>query len=360
MIQISKVSYPKPTQRTILKILKSGRLAQGKYVNQFEEEFSKYIGCDYAIAVNSGTSALHLSLLSLGIGPGDEVIVPAFTFVATANVVLLVGAKPIFVDVDASTFNVTLEQIESQISNRTKAIIVVHLYGLPCDIVAIAKLAQRHKLILIEDCAQACGAQVRGKMVGSFGDVGCFSFYATKNLSTGEGGMVTTNSPIAQRMVKLYRNQGMIKRYENEIPGFNNRMQEISAIMGLSQLNSLDSRNQKRSINAEYFKKNLPTTSLIELPKSTPESRHVYHQFTLKINPKYRDQLMSYLNKNGIEANIYYPVPIYHSPAFNENLYLTNTELLCKSVLSIPIHPQLKKKQLRYITHKIVEWLGKV
>ena len=360
MIQIARASYPKSTQRTIRKILKSGRLAQGKYVTQFEEEFSKYIGCDYAIAVNSGTSALHLSLLSLGIGPGDEVIVPAFTFAATANVVSLVGAKPIFADVDVYTFNIQIEQIESQISNRTKAIIVVHLYGLPCDIEAISKLAQRYKLVLIEDCAQACGAQVRGKMVGSFGDVGCFSFYATKNLSTGEGGMITTNNPIAQRMVKLYRNQGMIKQYEYEIAGFNNRMQEVSAVLGLSQLSNLDSRNQKRSMNAEYFKKNLPITNLIELPKSMSGSQHVYHQFTLKVNPKYRDQLMRYLNNNGIEAKIYYPVPIYHSLAFEENFSLTNTELLCKSVLSIPVHSQLKKRQLHHITHRIVEWLSKV
>jgi dTDP-4-amino-4,6-dideoxygalactose transaminase len=357
MIELSKVSYSKSTRQKILKVLKSGKLAQGELVSKFEREFAEYLDSDYAVAVNSGTSALHLSLLGLGVGPGDEVIVPAFTFAATANVVALVGAKAVFVDVDLNTFNINPGEIESKVTARTKAIIVVHLYGLPCEMKSIVKIAKDHQLFLIEDCAQACGSRFEGKLVGTFGDVGCFSFYATKNLSTGEGGMVTVKDPKVQKMIQLYRNQGMIVRYQHEIPGFNNRMQEISAVLGMAELKSLEQRNRKRISNAEFYLSNLPLCDAVQLPKIYSNFYHTFHQFTLRVNSKSRHSLIDHLNANRIQAKVYYPTPVYRLKAFNEDLFLPNAELLSQTVISIPVHSYLNKYELRYIVKIIKEWI---
>lgn len=358
MIQISKPSYSKSTQKTICSLIKTGKLAQGKFVEQFENEFAKYIGCEFGVALNSGTSALHLALLSLGVGPGDEVIVPSFTFAATANVVLLVGARPIFADVNLTTHNIEWRFIEPKITKKTKAIILVHLFGLPCDSDEIIYQARKNNILIVEDCAQACGASYKGSKVGNLGDVGCFSFYSTKNLSTGEGGMIVTNNVQLARKVRLYRNQGMIDKYDYEIAGYNNRMQEISAVLGLAQLFELDSLNYRRIRNANFYDTHIPNNDLIRIPKFVNSSVHVYHQYTLQINHGFRDSLYEYLNLHGIQSKIYYPKPLHKFEMFHHDFFLSNAEFLSKVVLSIPVHSNLKKKNLSYIVGKIQTWLS--
>ena len=330
---------------SVVRVLISGNLAQGKYVGNFESEFSKLVLNRDCVAVNSGTSGLHLSLLALGIGPGDEVIVPSFTFAATANSVSLTGATPVFADIDFDTFNISVRSIEEQITPRTKAIQVVHLYGLPADMTKVVDIARRHNLLIIEDAAQAHLASIKGQPVGTFGDAAVFSFYPTKNMTSGEGGMVVLKDPEITRTVRLLRNQGMEKRYENEIVGMNLRMTEIHAAVGLEEIKKISKWTNVRIKNAKYLSSKLKT---VVCPETPPEYTHVFHQYTIKIKGN-RDMFIEYLRKHGIESGVYYPKPVHQLPAFNIDLELPNTELACSQVVSLPVHPKLKKKDLRRI-----------
>jgi dTDP-4-amino-4,6-dideoxygalactose transaminase len=321
-------------------------LAQGPEVTNFEKEFSKFVEDRECVAVNSGTSALHVALLSLGIGKGDEVIVPSFTFAATANSVALTGATPIFVDIDPTTFCIDPIEIVKAITPKTKAIQAVHLYGLAADMPAIMKIAKKYKLLVIEDAAQAHLASIDGKPVGTFGDAAAFSFYPTKNMTSGEGGMIVFKDSFAARTARLYRNQGMEKRYENELVGFNLRMTDIHAAIGRVQLSKLKDKTQRRQENASYLSENI--SKRVAAPLVPKGHSHVFHQYTIKVQVD-RDSFASKLTDLGVGSGVYYPIPVHELPAFGKKKNLHNTSLICKQVLSLPVHPALSKRDLKTI-----------
>ena len=330
----------------VMRVLKSGNLAQGPEVKLFESEFSKIVGDRECVAVNSGTSALHLALISLGIRSGDEVIIPSFTFAATANVVALVGATPVFADIDPKTYCINPQSIELAITKKTKAIIVVHLYGLAADMVKIMEIAKLHSLIVVEDAAQAHLASIGGINVGTFGDAAAFSFYPTKNMTSGEGGMVVLNNSKSARICRLLRNQGMETRYQNEIVGFNLRMTDIHAAIGRCQLKKLTEATEKRIKNAEFLTNNLDSDHLPIVPVGY---KHVFHQYTLRIKDK-RNTFSQVLKNMGIGNEVYYPVAVHKLPYFNSQIELIQTEKATNEVLSLPVHPSLTKKQLLQIS----------
>jgi dTDP-4-amino-4,6-dideoxygalactose transaminase len=339
----------------VLRILNSGSLAQGKEVQSFEEEFSKFVEERPCVAVNSGTSALHLAMLSLGIGPGDEVITTSFTFAATANAISLTGATPVFVDINPHTFNINPDKIVSKITKKTKAILVVHLYGLPSDMSSIVNIALTKKLLLIEDAAQAHLATVDGQPVGTFGDAAIFSFYPTKNMTSGEGGMIVLKDNSAERICRLLRNQGMETRYKNEIVGFNLRMTDIHAAIGRKQLMKLPRWTEKRRQLAQDLSSRLRGSVI---PYEPVGYKHVYHQYTLRIKAN-RDLFSQELTNMGIGNGVYYPIPVHKLPAFSSKLLLPETDLASKQAISIPVHPSLKKRDVNKIVSSINRLLDK-
>ncbi len=334
------------------KQLSSGQLAQGKKVAEFEQGFKSVSLTEFCVAVNSGTSALHIGLMSAGIGPGDEVIVPSFTFAATANSVALTGATPIFCDVEQDFFTLDPLRVEALITKRTKAIMTVHLYGQMSDMSALQALAKKHNLQLFEDAAQAHGAALGGKPAGSWGDFGAFSFYPTKNMTTGEGGLIATSNPQLARASQLLRNQGMLQRYKNEVVGLNNRMTEVAAAIGLVQLTRLKKFNESRMNNADYYFQNLSGISGIQLPQVRPNSTHVFHQFTLQVQEG-RDLVHGRLAELGVDSGVYYPTPVHQLPAFAQTLELPVTARLTETCLSLPIAPSTTKSQLRFVVKAI-------
>jgi dTDP-4-amino-4,6-dideoxygalactose transaminase len=325
-------------------------LAQGTEVSAFENDFSKIVSDAFCVAVNSGTSAIHLSLLALGIGQGDEVIVPSFTFAATANAVALTGATPIFIDIDPKTYNLDSNLIEAAITSRTKAILPVHLYGQPAPMGEILDIAKKHDLLIIEDASQAHLANINGKPVGSFGAAGAFSFYPTKNMTSGEGGMVTTSSGDIARKIQLLRNQGMEEKYKNEIIGFNNRMTDINAAIGRVQLSKLDYWTEKRRSNASFLDQNLDG---VVTPFVSPGSHHVYHQYTIRVVGHDRDVFAQQLTSRGIGSGVYYPIPVHRLPSYQQTLELPHTERATREVLSIPVYPSLEQWELESIVSAV-------
>lgn len=344
----------------VTSVLESGILAQGKKVEEFEQAFSEFIGTKYAVAVSSGTAALHIALLAHGIGPGDEVITTPFSFVATANSILLCGAKPVFADIEEDFFAIDPESIREKISKRTKAIMPVHLYGHPADMKSIAGLAQEHGLIIVEDACQAHGATFNVQKVGSFG-TGCFSFYPTKNMTTGEGGMITTDSADIAKRARMIRNHGSSQRYCCEILGMNMRLSELGAALGLVQLGRLPTNNQKRKDNAAYLSQKLCGILGIELPKVRQGCQHVFHQYTIRITEESainRDELIAALKEKEIGHGIYYPLPIHKQPLYRKlgyNDILPVSGKMARQVMSLPIHPGITKKDLDYISKVIKE-----
>ncbi|HXX77793.1 MAG TPA: DegT/DnrJ/EryC1/StrS aminotransferase family protein, partial [Ktedonobacteraceae bacterium] len=286
MIPISRPLLGDEEAAAVLRVLSSGKLAQGEQVAVFEQCFADLCGVREAVAVSSGTAALHLALLAHDIGPGDEVITTAFSFAATANVILLTGATPVFVDIEPDTYNIDPTLVEAAITPRTRAILPVHLYGNPCDMKQLERLASKHGLIIIEDACQAHAASVDDKAVGGFG-TGCFSFYPTKNMTTGEGGIVTTNDPNIAEKVRLLRNHGQQARYNHTAIGFNMRMTEIQAAIGLVQLGKLEQFNERRISNAGFLTEQF--SGLLQTPVKRPGHRHIYHQYTIRV-PEGRDQ----------------------------------------------------------------------
>jgi dTDP-4-amino-4,6-dideoxygalactose transaminase len=348
MISLAKPQIGRSEIRSVVRVLKSGQLAQGRIVSQFEQAFSRHVDGRECVAVNSGTSALHLALLSLGIGPGDEVIVPSFTFAATANSVSLTGATPIFVDINLATFNIDPQAIVSAITPRTRAIQVVHLYGLPADMPQILKIAKKYGLLVVEDAAQAHLATISGQSVGTFGDAAAFSFYPTKNMTSGEGGMIVFNSNGSARTARLLRNQGMEKRYENEVVGFNLRMTEIHAAIGVEQLKKLTNWTTKRQENASYLSAHI---SGVEIPHVPALFSHVYHQYTIRVQK--RKLFSEELIKKGIANDVYYPTPVHKLASFMRDQELNSTQIASETVLSIPVHPALTKRELKKIAHGV-------
>ena len=350
MINIAKPIMGTEEIDAVSRVMSGGGLAQGPEVVAFEREFSDVVAGRECIAVNSGTSALHLGLLAHGIGVGDEVIVPSFTFAATANSVRLTGAIPVFADILLDTYCIDPLHIEALITNKTKAIMAVHLYGQPADISSLQKLAEKHHLLFIEDAAQAHLAEFNGEPVGAFGAFAAFSFYPTKNMTAGEGGMIVTADKNAERTSRLLRNQGMERRYENELVGFNNRMTDIHAAIGRVQLRKLPNWTQKRKENAKFYDENLVGVVTPNVPEL---NSHVYHQYTIRVSNGNRDRFSEELEKRGIGNGVYYPIPVHRLPSFDLQLDLPNTELACKTVLSIPVHPALTQSELESIVHHV-------
>ena len=332
-------------------VLRSGMVAQGPQVAAFEEEFSDFVDGRECIAVNSGTSALHLALIAMGIGPGDEVIVPSFTFAATGNSVAILGAQPIFVDIEPAHFTMDPAAVQAAITPRTKAIIPVHLYGHPANMREINDIAARTGLRILEDAAQAHAAALDGRPVGAWGDAAAFSFYPTKNMTSGEGGMIVTGDPEIARTARLLRNQGMERRYQNEVVGLNNRMTDIHAAIGRVQLGRLAEWTEQRQQNAKFLDSHLEG---VTVPAVAPGATHVYHQYTIRV-PDERDQFAERLKDKGVGSGIYYPVPIHRLPAFDRDLDLPSTEVAAAEVLSLPIHPGLSQKDLEVVATTVNE-----
>ena len=349
----------------VTRVLKSGILAHGEEVENFEREFAEYIGVKHAVAVVNGTVALDLALKALGIGPGDEVVTTPFTFIATANSILFQGAKPVFADIDLRTYNIDPEQVKEKITSKTKAIIVVHLYGQPADMKALTEIAEDHKLFLVEDCAQAHGAKFMGRKVGGFGHVSIFSFYATKNMTTGEGGMVVTNDDKIAEKVRLLRNHGQQHKYYHVELGYNYRMTNVLAAIGRVQLRKLDKLNSIRRRNAEMLTKAISRIKGLVPPYVDPRVEHVYHQYVVRVTEDYpltRDQLAEELGKRGIGTAIHYPIPIHRQPLYQRLGYdqncCPNSIEASKTVLSLPVHPSLTREDLDYIVKALEEISG--
>jgi perosamine synthetase len=348
-IPLAKPLIDRRDIRSVIKVMRSGGLAQGPQVENFEGLFSEFVEGRSCVAVNSGTSALHLALLSLGIGVGDEVLVPSFTFAATANSVALTGAKPIFVDIDPKTYNMDPFLIEASITERTKAIQVVHLYGLPANMKEIAEIAKRRNLFVIEDAAQAHLASIDGKPVGTFGDVAAFSFYPTKNMTSGEGGMIVLNNSDQASLCRLYRNQGMEKRYQNEVVGFNLRMTDIHAAIGISQLKKVSMWTEARQENASELNQRIEG---VVTPFTPIGYSHVFHQYTIRVRNQ-RDFFSQKLSQLGIGNSVYYPTQVHKLPSFNLDIDLRHTREATEQVLSLPIHPSLSKRDLKRIADSV-------
>jgi dTDP-4-amino-4,6-dideoxygalactose transaminase len=333
------------------RVLRSGMLAQGPEVAAFESEFSAQFELGRAcVAVNSGTSGLHLGLLAAGVGPGDEVIVPSFTFAATANAVALTGAVPVFADIDPATFCLAPAAVEAAITERTVGIMPVHLYGHPADMTAIGALAEKHGLQVFEDAAQAHGASDQGTPVGAFGAFAMFSLYPTKNMTSGEGGMVSVADPEVERRLRLLRNQGMERQYENEVVGFNARMTDIHAAIGRVQLTRIAEWTKQRQDNAAFYSEHL---SGVGVPPTSPGAVHVYHQYTVRV-PEDRDGLADALREEyAVGSGRFYPVPIHRLAPFGVDVDLPETERAAVEVLSLPVHPSLSQGDLERVVHAV-------
>ncbi len=335
------------------RVMRSGMLAQGPEVAAFEEEFAKLVDGAHCVAVNSGTSALHLALIAIGIGAGDEVIVPSFTFAATANSVALAGGVPVFVDIEPGSFCMSAAAVEAAVTPRTRAIMPVHLYGHPADMHAIGAVARHHGLHVVEDAAQAHAASVHGAPVGTLGTAACFSFYPTKNMTSGEGGMVSTADAETARLLRLLRNQGMERRYENEVVGFNTRMTDLHAAIGRAQLAKLADWTARRQANARFLDANLEG---VVVPPVAAGVVHVYHQYTIRVVGHDRNAFAAALQVRGVGSGIYYPTPVHRLPSFARSLDLPETERAAREVLSLPVHPSLTDDDL----HAIVEAVNDV
>ena len=348
MIPAAKPIIGADEEEAVMRVLRSGMVAQGPEVAAFEEEFARLCDGRRCIAVNSGTSALHLGMLAAGIGAGDEVIVPSFTFAATANSVKLAGATPIFADIEADSFCIDPAAIEAAITDRTAAIMPVHLYGHPAAMDRIGVIAEKHGLLVVEDAAQAHAATLHGTPVGAMGAVAAFSFYPTKNMTSGEGGMIVTDDPAIERAARLLRNQGMERRYENETIGFNTRMTDLHAAIGRVQLSKLAGWTEARQQNAAYFDDYLLG---VVVPPVAVGAAHVYHQYTVRSDR--RAELAQRLTNHGVGSGIYYPTPIHRLPSFNLDLDLPETARAAAEVLSLPVHPCLSNDDLKAIVRAV-------
>jgi len=358
MINMAKPQIGAEEKQAVLEVLDSGIIAQGPRVKAFEEAFAEMCGVKNAIATTSGTTALHVALLANGIGEGDEVITSAFTFIASANSILYVGAKPVFVDIDPATFNINPALIEAAITPHTKAILPIHLYGLPCDMDPIMAIARKHGLVVIEDACQSHGAEYNGKKVGSFG-TGTFSLYPTKNITSGEGGMITTGDETLAEKSRVIRQHGMRRRYYHDELGFNFRMTDIHAAIGLAQLQKLDRFNQARQANAHYLSAHLKG---VMVPAVPAECKHVYHQYTIRVPDGKRDALRTHLQEKEVGSEVYYPVPVHQQSFYVSDLgyhvSLPESERAAMEVLSLPIHPSLTQADLETIVAAVNEFMA--
>jgi dTDP-4-amino-4,6-dideoxygalactose transaminase len=352
----------------VLEILASGRYVGGPVVEGFEKQFAAYNGVSNCVACNSGTDALYLALRALDIGAGDEVITTPFTFIATSEVVSMVGATPVFVDIDADTFNLDLEQVAAAITPRTKAIIPVHLFGQPVDMTALMELTSSYQIAVIEDCAQSTGATWAGKRVGSIGHIGCFSFYPTKNLGAcGDGGAITTNDPEITAKLRILKEHGQINRYYYEHMGVNSRLDSLQAAILQIKLRYLDIWNEKRRAIASRYHQHLSLVPAIIAPQELPDGMGVWNQYTIRAiaegrngtSAKHRESIRTQLQERGVSSMIYYPHPLHLQPVYANLGYqpgqLPEAELACNEVLSLPMFPELSEEQQMQVIYALKE-----
>ncbi len=359
MINMAKPQIGEEEKQAVIEVLDSGIIAQGPRVKAFEEAFASMCGVKHAAATSSGTTALQVALLANGVGEGDEVITSAFTFIASANSILYVGARPVFVDIDPATFNLNPALIEKAITKKTKAILPVHLYGLMCDMDPIMDIAAEHGLAVIEDACQSHGADYHGRKAGSFG-TGTFSLYATKNITTGEGGMVTSNDEVLDEKCRVLRQHGMRKRYYHDELGYNFRMTDIQAALGLAQLKKIDQFNAKRRANAKFLSDNLKGVVVPCVPEG---QSHVFHQYTIRVPAARRDALRAHLQERGVASEVFYPIPIHKQSFYVTDLgykdVLPETEKAALEVLSLPVHAGLTPSDVETIVAAVNDFMEK-
>jgi len=341
----------------INRVLNSGWFILGEEAEKLEEEFSNYIGTKFGVAVNSGSDALYLAIKALGVGSGDEVITVSHTFVSTVDAIVRNGAMPVFVDIDPETYTMDVTQIEDKITEKTKAIIPVHLYGYPADMDSINAIAKKYNLFVIEDACQAHGAEYKGKKVGSIGDIACFSFYPTKNCGAyGDGGMIVTNNEEIAKKLSMLRNYGQSQKYYYDFIGINSRLDEIQAAVLRVKLKHLDDWNEKRRSIAMLYNELLKNANVIT-PVEKEYARHVYHLYVIR--SKKRDELQQYLLKNGIQTQIHYPVPVHKQKSYLDlgyKIHLPVTEKICNEILSLPMYPWLNEKEVINIAERIKDF----
>ena len=355
-IPIAKPNFGKEEENAVKKVLESGILASGPRTKSFEKEFADYLGVEHAVAVTNGTIALDVALKALKVGPGDEVITSAFSFVASGNCILFQNAKPVFADIDPRTFNIDPSDVAEKITAKTKAIIPIHMFGQPAKMDALKEIVEDKGIMLLEDAAQAHGAEYKGHKAGSLGDMGCFSFYATKNMTAGDGGMITTNDQKLADKSRLLINHGQSQKYHHDTLGYNYRMTEICAAIGSVQLRKLDGFNEKRLENAQSLSNGVRKFTGLTVPYVDKDVKHVFHQYVVKVEDNYRlerNKLADCLAENGVGVAVHYPFPIYRQLLYQTLGYggtvCPNTEEACRRVLSLPVHPLVVKKDIEYM-----------
>ncbi|UCF44748.1 MAG: DegT/DnrJ/EryC1/StrS family aminotransferase [Candidatus Bathyarchaeota archaeon] len=359
MIPINLPKIGEEEVEAVIKVLRSGVLSQGlgagPTVTQFEKKFAEFAGVKHAIAVNTGTAALHSAIIAAGVKQGDEVILPSFTFVATAEAVVIAGGKPVFTDINPETYNISPAEIKKNIAKKTKAIIPVDLYGLSAEIKPISEIATKHDLAVVEDAAQAHGATYNGKPAGVFADAACWSLYASKNMTTGEGGVITTDSDETAEALRLIRTHGEKAKYASLMLGYNYRMSEIQAAIGLVQLEKLPSFVAKRRENAKRLTRLLAKIERLQLPEETKDQQHSWYLYTVRLKnatENERNKIVEELRRKSIGAEVYYIQPVHLMPYYHENFggrRLSETEKAAKQVFSLPIHQGVTGAQVDYI-----------
>lgn len=360
MINIASPVIEEEERRAVNEVIESGMLAQGPKVAELEESWAKYCGVKHALAVNSGTAAIHCALYAAGIGEGDEVITTPYSFIATINPILMLGARPVLVDIDEETFNIDVSKIEAAITDKTKAIIPVDLYGQPCDWKELREIADKHELKIIEDACQAIGAEYDGVKTGALGDFGCFSLYATKNIMCGEGGVVTTNSDDAAAAIRSFRQHGMTSSYEYADLGYNYRMSDLHGAIAVEQLKKVEDFTNRRQHNANMLNEALAGIEKIVLPKIASNRNHVYHQYTILLDKSIRrDDFIAKLREKGVGAGVYYPKPLHVYPHISKLGYKVGdfpvAEDLAARVVSLPVHPKVTDADIEVIASAIKE-----
>jgi len=363
MIPINRPIFDVEEVRAVARVIRSGILTNksgsGQQVAHFESSLANYVGTKFAVAVNSGTAALHVALLAAGVGQGDEVIVPSFTFVATAEMVALAGARPVFVDIDPTTYCIDPEEVEAAITSRVKAIIPVHLYGLAADMDPIMELAEDHGLTVIEDAAQAVGAEYKDKRTGSLGHMGCFSFYGSKSMVTGEGGMLTTDNREFADLAATIRNHGESRLYQSSMLGHNYRMPELEAAIGYVQLRKLPKFLEERDRNAKALTEELSSLDAFQLPPEPEGRKPGWYVYTLRLrgaNAAKRNRVVRRIRERRVDCQVYYPRPVHLQPYYRKmfgSVRLPKTETAARQVFSLPIHPAVRKNELKRIVEAV-------
>jgi perosamine synthetase len=362
-IPIAKPNFGREEEEAVKEVLESGVLASGPKTKTFEKEFAEYIGVEHAVAVTNGTIALDVALKALKLGPGDEVITSAFSFISSGNCILFQNAKPVFADIDPRTFNIDPSDVAEKITAKTKALIPIHMFGQPAKMDALKEIAEDKGIFLVEDAAQAHGAEYKGQKAGSIGDMGCFSFYATKNMTAGEGGMITTNDPKLAGKARLLINHGQSQKYNHGTLGYNYRMTELCAAIGSVQLKKLDEFNAKRRENAQLLTQGIRNFHGLTVPYVGEDVKPVFHQYVVRVEedyPRDRNELADALTEKGVGVAVHYPIPIYRQPLYLKLGYgetkCPNTEEACRRVLSLPVHPLVDRKDIKYVLDVLEEY----